>query len=69
MQADAYVPKQYGKTGGLMEFDLRGLAASHDKSAIPNRDPTHASGGKRKREDEARAQCSFNSSIVLLRCT
>jgi len=54
--AGEYAPAQYAKTGGLHEFDLRSLAQSHDKSAIPNRDPTHPSGGKRKRvEEEARA--------------
>ena len=47
-----YRPRQYAKAGGLSEVDFRGMAASHDKSSIPNRDPTHASGGKRKRDDE-----------------
>lgn len=56
---EEYRPRQHGKDGGLSEVDFRGLAKSHDKSAIPNRDPTHASGGKRKRgDDEARAACA-----------
>lgn len=53
MAEEEYVPRQYAKDGGLAEVDFRSMAASHDKSSIPNRDPTHASGGKRKRDDEA----------------
>ena len=59
VMAEEYRPRQYAKHGGLTEVDFRGLAASHDKSSIPNRDPTHASGGKRKRDDDAvRAACN-----------
>ena len=54
---EEYRPRQYAKTGGIHEFDLRSLAQSNDKSAIPNRDPHHPSGGKRKRTaEEARAR-------------
>jgi hypothetical protein len=52
MAAVEYCPRQYATTGGLAEVDFRSMAKSHDKSAIPNRDPTHPSGGKRKRGDE-----------------
>ena len=51
MDGDSYVPAQYAKAGGIAEMDMRGLAKSHDKSAIPNRDPHHPSGGKRKRSE------------------
>ncbi len=49
MEEEEYAPRQYAKDGGITEVDFRSLAKSHDKSSIPNRDPTHASGGKRKR--------------------
>ena len=55
MDDEVYVPRQYSRDGGLQEAtDFRSLARSADKSSIPNRDPGHASGGKRKR-DEASA--------------
>ena len=64
-----YRPRQYAKAGGLSEVDFRGMAASHDKSSIPNRDPTHASGGKRKRDDEAvRGICSGMPNLALTAC-
>ena len=56
LEEGEYRPRQYATTGGLAEVDFRSMARSHDKSAIPNRDPTHPSGGKRKRGDEARAR-------------
>lgn len=54
MDEAEYAPRQYAKDGGITEVDFRSLAKSHDKSAIPNRDPSHASGGKRKRDEEVR---------------
>ena len=64
-----YQPRQYAKSGGLSEVDFRGMAASHDKSSIPNRDPTHASGGKRKRDDDAvRGACGGAPTHALTQC-
>ncbi len=56
-EAEEYRPRQYATEGGLVEVDFRSMAKSHDKSAIPNRDSSHPSGGKRKRtEEDVRAQ-------------
>jgi hypothetical protein len=52
MEEEEYRPRQYATDGGLVEVDFRSMAKSNDKSAIPNRDPTHPSGGKRKRGEE-----------------
>lgn len=58
---DPYVPAQHGKDGGLQEAtDFRSLAKSQDKSSIPNRDPTHTSGGKRKRGVESEPEVLWN---------
>ena len=52
MDDGAYAPRQYSRDGGLQEaIDFRSLAKSADKSSIPNRDPGHSSGGKRKRDE------------------
>ena len=52
MEDEGYAPRQYSRDGGLQEAtDFRSLAKSLDKSSIPNRDPGHASGGKRKRDE------------------
>ena len=55
--AEEYRPRQYAREGGIVEVDFRSMAKSHDKSAIPNRDATHASGGKRKRTDDEARGC------------
>jgi hypothetical protein len=65
--AEPYVPKQYSKDGGLQEaVDFRSLAKSYDKSSIPDRDPTHASGGKRKRGPELEPEVSRKTERAAL---